>query len=185
MRFFFRRRIPHFDRCLLVESGSRHIAEGLLPLLRRNHGAHVQADLVTCYGGLPADYPSDTRVFRIPDYPGRTGLKRLFSELLARRYPVLGIICSAEPIMTKWKWAIAARLPAKVFLVNENGDYFWLDYSNWRITAYFALLRAGLAGPGALRSLARLALFPFTLLYLLLYAAAAHLRRALRSHPAD
>ena len=29
--------------------------------------------------------------------------------------------------MAKWKWALALRLPAKVFVINENGDYFWLD----------------------------------------------------------
>jgi len=75
---------------------------------------------------------------------------------------------------------LAARLPAKVIVINENGDYFWFDYSNWRIIGYFALLRAGLAGPGAVRGLARVALFPFTLLYLLLYAAAVHLRRGCR-----
>jgi hypothetical protein len=141
-------------------------------------------DLVTCYPGVPEGFPPEapnsTRAFRVADYPGRAGLKRLFAELLARRYQVLGIICSAEPIMTKWKWALAARLPAKLFIVNENADYFWCDYSNWRIIAYFALFRAGLAGPGAVRTLARLALAPFTLLFLLCYAAAVHLRRALR-----
>ena len=35
-------------------------------------------------------------------------------------------------------------------------------------------------GPGAVRTLTRLALFPFTLLFLLLYAAAVHLRRQCR-----
>ena len=43
----------------------------------------------------------------------------------------------------------------------------------------FALLRSGLAGAGAVRTLARLFSFPFTLLYLLLYAMAVHVRRAL------
>jgi hypothetical protein len=107
-------------------------------------------------------------------------MRRLFAELSARRYAVMGIICSGEPILAKWKWVLAARLPAKVIVINENGDYFWFDYSNWRIIGYFALLRAGLAGPGAVRGVARLALFPFTLLYLLLYAAAVHLRRGCR-----
>ena len=45
---------------------------------------------------------------------------------------------------------------------------------------HFALFRAGLAGAGAVRILARLAMFPFTLSYLLLYAATVHLRRKLR-----
>lgn len=182
MRYFFRRRIPAFERVLLVESGARHLAEGLLPLLRRNHGEGVAIDLVTCFGGLPAGYPfePETAVFRTSEYAGRAGLRRLFAELLARRYAVMGIICSGEPILAKWKWVLAARLPAKVIVINENGDYFWFDYSNWRIIGYFALFRAGLAGPGAVRGLARLALFPFTLLYLLLYAAAVHLGRGCR-----
>jgi len=34
--------------------------------------------------------------------------------------------------MTKWKWWLAAHLRAKVCILNENGDYFYLDYSNWR-----------------------------------------------------
>jgi hypothetical protein len=93
---------------------------------------------------------------------------------------VLGILCSGEPIMTKWKWALAARLPAKVFVINENGDYFWLDWGNWRTILRFTINRAGLAGPGAARTLLRAALSPFTLSYLLLYAGAVHLRRAVR-----
>jgi hypothetical protein len=66
-------------------------------------------------------------------------------------------------------------------VLNENGDYFWLDYAHWPTIRHFVLFRAGLAGSGAVRTLARLALFPFTLLYLLLYASILHTRRALRS----
>jgi len=184
MRFYFRQRIPQFDRVLLIESGARDVAERLLPALRRNHGEHVSVDLVSCYAEVPAGYapeePGGTRVYRVSDYQGRAGFNRLVGELRDRPYPVVGVICSAEPIMTKWKWALGARLPAKIFVVNENGDYFWLDYSNWRITGYFVLFRAGLVGPGAAGAIARLAFFPFTLAYLLLYAAAVHIRRACR-----
>ena len=97
------------------------------------------------------------------------------------RYNIVGIICSAEPIMTKWKWMLAARLPGKVFVVNENGDYFWMDHANLAVIRYFILFRAGLMGSGAVRTLARVVLFPFSLLYLILYAAAVHLRRSLRT----
>ena len=77
--------------------------------------------------------------------------------------------------------ALAARLPAKVFVINENGDYFWLDRGQWRTILHFALFRAGLTGSGAVRTLARVVLFPFSLLYLILYAITVHFRRSLRT----
>jgi hypothetical protein len=180
VRYFFRRRIPEVQRVLLVESGSRAITERLLPLLRGIHGSAFAIDLVTCFPGLPAGFPSEMTVYRVSDYAGRTGRKRLYRELRARGYSLLGIVCSAEPIMNKWKWALAAQIPAKVFLINENADYFWLDYSHWRTLTRLALLRAGLSGAASLRTLARLALFPFTLAGLLLYAAYVHTRRKTR-----
>ena len=79
--------------------------------------------------------------------------------------------------MTKWKWAIAFGVPAKVFVLNENGDYFWMDWSNWATMRHFVLFRAGLAGPGAVRTIGRLFLFPLTLLYLLSFAAIVHTKR--------
>ncbi len=177
MRYFLRRRVPGFTRVLLVESGSRHLSEYLLTSLRQHWNSDLIIDLVTCYAGLPAGFPAATRVFNISEYSGRSGRQRLYRELRASGYSVLGIICSGEPVMTKWKWALAARLPAKVFVLNENADYFWVDYSQWRLICRFALYRAGFGGAGLIRALARLALFPFTLLYLLLYAATVHLRR--------
>ncbi len=92
----------------------------------------------------------------------------------------MGIICSGEPIMTKWKWALAARVPAKVFIINDNADYFWLDRAHLGMLRRMAAARLGLSGSGAARGLGQAAAFPFVLAYLLLYAAAVHLRRALR-----
>ena len=93
---------------------------------------------------------------------------------------MMGIVCSEEPLMMKWKWALALRVPAKIFIINENADYFWLDRKHLKILREFALSRAGLAGAGAVRTLARVFSFPFALFYLLLYAAAVHARRRLR-----
>ena len=179
MRYFFRRRIPEAERVLLVESGSRSITERLLPLLRRNHGPGFTVDLVTCFPGLPTGLPPESAVYRVSDYAGRAGRRRLYRELRARHYSLLGIVCSAEPFLNKWKWALVAEVPSKVFVINENADYFWLDYAHGRTIARLALLRAGLSGAAGLRTLARLALFPFTLAGLLLYAAAVHTRRLL------
>ena len=181
MRGFLTRRTPLFTRVLLIESGSRALYETLIPGLYKTHGDDIRIDLVTCYGGVPEGLLTESgKVYRVTDYPGRAGRKRLYRELQANRYLVAGMICSAEPIMTKWKWALALRLPAKVFVLNENGDYFWLDWAHWTVIRHFVAYRAGLTGAGAVRTLARLLLFPLTLLYLLLYAAVVHLRRHVR-----
>jgi hypothetical protein len=177
MRYLLRRRIPS-GRVLFVESGSRSITERLLPIFARNHGTPV--DLVTCFPGVPAALPADANVYRVADYHGPAGRRRLYRELRARGYPLLGILCSGEPIMAKWKWALVIQVPAKVFVVNENADYFWLDYAHRGILLRFTLLRSGLTGTGGLRALARLVAFPFTLAWLFLYAAWIHSRRALR-----
>jgi hypothetical protein len=183
MRYFFRRQIPPFRRVLIIESGSRYLIDDLIPGIFEHHaGALQHLDIVTCYASFPKSFdPGRGRIFRVTDFPGGANRSRLYHLLAGRQYTVCGIICSGEPIMTKWKWVLAARVPAKVFILNENGDYFWLDYSQWRTIRHFLLFRAGLAGAGAVRTIARLIAFPFTLAYLLLYAAAAHLKRKRRT----
>jgi len=149
--------------------------------LRRTWGDEVFIDLVTCYAGLPAGFtPQTTRVYRVTEYRGREARRRLFAQLANNRYALVGIVCSEQPLMTKWKWALALRLPAKVFVINENGDYFPLEIHEWGNLCRFILSRAGLGGAGAVRTLSRVISFPFTLLYLLLYATTVHTRRALR-----
>ena len=181
MRYFLTGRQPRPSAILLVESGSRGLIEGLIGGLRRTWGTDVYIDLVTCYATPPRGFDAGCRrIYRVSDYPGRQRRKRLYRELARNGYSQMGMICSGEPVMLKWKWALALRLPAKVFVINENGDYFWLDRKHLSTIRQFVLLRAGLAGSGAVRTLARVVSFPFTLAYLILYAAAVHTRRALR-----
>src|SRR5271165_1101538 len=181
MRYFLSKAVPPFSRVLLIESGSRQLLEDLLNGLYDVH-PQMTADLLTCYAGVPVRYRTDRgSVYRVTDYPDPESRKRFYSELAANRYNVVGMICSAEPIMTKWKWMLAARLPAKVFILNENGDYFWMDHGHLATIRYFILFRAGLTGSGAVRTLARVVLFPFGLLYLILYAITVHFRRILRT----
>ena len=179
MRRFLSRSLPPFHRVLLVESGSRELFEDLLRGLYDVY-PEMQADLITCFAGVP-EHLRAGQVYRVAEYPGRQHRKRLYRELAANKYDTVGIICSGVPIMTKWKWALAARLPAKIFILNENGDYFWLDRGHLSNIRHFVLFRAGLTGSGAIETLARLVLFPFTLLYLILYALTVHLRRKLRT----
>jgi hypothetical protein len=183
MRFFFSQRIPPFDRVLVIESGRRELLEDLLPGLYELYGSGMQLDLLTCYGGTPAAFrPDQGRVFRITEYPaGGAGRNQVVRELRERRHSIVGMICSDEPIMTKWKWMLALRLGGKVFILNENGDYFWMDRGQMGTMVHFALFRLGLAGAGAVVTIGRILLFPVSLLYLLAFAGMVHLKRKARA----
>jgi hypothetical protein len=71
-------------------------------------------------------------------------------------------------------------VPAKIFIINENADYFWLDRVHFRQLRRFVSHRLGISGSAAVPSLVRLIFFPVTLAYLLLYAGTVHLRRRMR-----
>ncbi len=181
MRWFVSRRIPPFTKILLVESGSRHLTEHILAHLQSVHEG-MTADLFTCFSGTPAGFDKASgKVYRSQDYAERSARTRVLGELAGNGYNILGIICSGEPVLTRWKWILAARLPAKVFVLNENGDYFWIDRGHAGAIRGFVAYRAGLSDAGAVRTLAQAALLPFTFLYLLLYAGFVHMRRLLRN----
>ena len=177
MRYFLSRRIPPFTRVLLVESGSRKVSERLLSVLNEKW-REIEIDLVTCYLGEPEGFHG--RVYRVTDYTGPSERKRLYRELAARQYGLTGILCSADPIMTKWKWVLAARLRSKVFVVNENADFFWLDRGHWRNALLMARTRTGIIGSAGIPALAQWLFFPVTLIYLLLFAGVVHLKRKVR-----
>ena len=178
MRYFLRRYIPPLTRVLLIESGSRGVFDRLIPVLFQFGGDGMEIDLVTCHQELPPGFLG--RVYRVQDYTNPAARKRLYRELAAREYAAAGILCSGEPIMTKWKWVLAARLRSKIFIINEFAGFVWLDWGQWRNLANFARVRLGLGGSAALPTLARLLLFPFSLAYLLLFAAVVHTRRRIR-----
>jgi hypothetical protein len=178
LRYFFRRYIPPFTRVLLVESGSRGTFDTLVPLLYRMYGEAMELDLITCHSTNPTGFRG--RVYRVQDYPGPAERRGLFRELGSSQYAALGILCSGEPIMTKWKWSLVARLPAKVFVINEFAGFLWLDWGQARNLAAFARVRLGLSGAAATPAVVRFLLLPFAVLYLLLFAAIVHTKRRIR-----
>ena len=166
---------------LLVESGSRGILERAIAPIRRNWGEEVGVDLVTCYGGLPAGFsPERTRVYHVTECRSPQARRSLYRQVVKNRYAMVGIVCSGEPLLAKWKWALALWFPTKILIINENGDYFPLDLGHWSNACRLVFSRSALGDAGAVRRLARMISFPFTLLYLLLYATTVHARRALR-----
>ena len=161
-----------------MESGSRKVSERLLPVLSEKW-REIEIDLVTCYPGEPGEFHG--RVYRVTDYKGPAERKRLYRELSARQYGLTGILCSGDPIMTKWKWMLAARLHSKIFEVNENADFFWLDRGHWRNALRMARTRTGITGTAGIPALAQWLFFPVTLAYLLLFASAVHIKRKVRT----
>ncbi len=181
MRLFFSSRIPQFERVVLVESGSRYLVEDLLPGIYHHHPHLERVDVITCFPGAPSTFDhARGEILRVHQFQGRAGRARLYKHLKKTGYNVCGIICSGEAVMTKWKWAIAAHAPAKVFVLNENGDYFYVDHSQFSVIRKFILFRAGLTGANAVSTVGRLMVFPFTFAYLLGFAAWVHLRRKVR-----
>ena len=162
----------------MIESGPRPVIERVILHMRDLFGADVEIDLVTCYAGEPAGFRG--RVFNVNDYGGAAGRDKLCADLAQRNYCAAGVVCAAVPIMTKWKWWLAFKLPVKIFIINEGADYFWLDRGHIRQLRQFVSHRLGITGAAAAPALVRVLCFPLTFTYLLLYAGSVHLRRKIR-----
>jgi hypothetical protein len=171
---------PEFRRVILVESGPRAVLEKAIPRLANVFGPQAVYDLVTCYSGNPFTLESNATIWRTADHRSSAQRARLLQEIQAGGATAIAIVCSGHPIMTRWKWWLVWRLPVKVLVINENADCFWLDTAHVSNARRMALVRLGLSGDLAGRTLLRLALFPFGLAYLLLYASVAHTQRWFR-----
>lgn len=182
---------PQFDRVLVVESGARAAADQFLQTLYKEERPD-RVDILTCYGDAPAVFDTGTgRVYLTQHARGGAARKQLFQELAASRYSAVCVLCTGDPVMMKWKWMVALRIPAKVMIVNENADTFWLDRGHIAKARRMIQERMGLHRITPLRILSQALRFPstillqalrfpFTLAVLLAYAAFVHARRRLR-----
>jgi hypothetical protein len=185
MRWFLSRAVPAPARILVLESGPRAVAERLIPRLREVFGVQTPIDLVTCLpsdpvGLRPAEDSGNARVWRVAHCPDRRSRWRLLREIRSRRYPVTAVLCANSPLMASWRTAALLLFPSKFLIVNENADFFWLDRGHWRNLLQLWMHRSGVFEESAVRAAARLAAFPFTLAFLLTYAAYVHAVRGAR-----
>jgi len=179
---FFSRRIPNLTKVVLVESGPRPLYDDFIGNLYESHGHNIRVDLVTCYSGKPRSFREENgKIYRVQDYRGWDGAKRMAKEIRAGGPSTLGIICAGVPVMAKWKWLLLATLKSKAFIMNENGDYFWFDYSNWKLILHFMAVRAGMSGDNSIWLPLRMLVFPFGMAYFAAYAAWLHGRRWMRN----
>lgn len=173
MRGFFTRRTPATSPILLIESGPRRLGELTVERLKLAFGPETQVDALHCQLSPPVGVERSWGV----QSQGRWALLR---ELRQQGHPTAALLAAGDPIMAPWRWATLALLPAKFLIVNENGDFFWLDRGNASTLVQFLQHRSGLGGESAVRSLSRIVLIPLAFAYLLLYAGAIHLIRAVR-----
>lgn len=181
---YFTPAYPEFRSVVLVESGPRAVLEAAIPRLRNVFGPEVAFHLMTCYPGRPSTLETEAIAWRTTDYASVENRARLLREIRATGATALAIVCSGHPIMTRWKWWLVWRLPVKVLVINENADCFWLDTAHVVNARSMLLVRAGLSGHSvsedAARTFLRLAIFPFGLAYLIIYASVVHVQRSFR-----
>ncbi len=177
MRYFFRRKIPAATDVLLIESGSPEVAQRALQRIRGIFpGARYH--LCTCQPEAPAE--SFANVFRVTDYSTGWQKLRLLFSFGRREWNVLVILCTGEPILWRWKLLALLIVPAKVLVVNENADFFWLDWGNRRTLRSLVGIRWGVNLEEFFYTLLRGLIFPLTFLFLLATAGLLYLRRAWR-----
>jgi hypothetical protein len=178
--FLLSRWTPKLDRVLVIESGARPAAERFLTRLYIEEPAHL-VDLLTCYGSAPAAFdPARGQIFYTHRAQSGGARAELFRGFRAADYSAVCMLCTGDDIMTKWKWAAAVRVPAKVMIVNENADTFWLDRGHIRELKGMARDRVGSAWLMPLRIAYQILAFPFTVSVLLTFAAVVHGRRLWR-----
>jgi hypothetical protein len=174
---------PPLNRVLVIESGSRKAAEEFIARLYREEKPE-RVDVLTCYSSAPASFDfTRGRVFYTHESKGGAARNRLLEEFASSGYSAVSVLCTGDDIMTKWKWVAALRVPAKVLIVNENADSFWLDRGHYRDLGHMADERLGLSRLELLRFVYQIVAFPFTLLILIAFAARVHTRRLLRKRP--
>lgn len=138
-------------------------------------------DLCTCFPGLPRLPAGEfENVYRVSEAAGAFNKLRMILAVRRSRPSIVGAIFSAEPIMAPWRLALLAALPAKVVVINENGDFFWLDWANRRTLRQFLRTRAGLDASGLLQGAYKAVVFPFVVAFLALTAVGLYARRWLR-----
>ena len=177
MKYFFRRKVPQAADVLLIESGSPDVRRRALEkVLKIFPGARYH--LCTCRPAPPSgEFAS---VFPVTDYPSAWKKLRLLFSFRNKRWEVLVILCTGEPILWRWKALATLLLPAKVLVVNENADFFWLDWGNRKALRGFLGFRWGEDLDDLSRTLLRALAFPLTLFFLLCTAGFLYTRRMWR-----
>ena len=177
MRGFLTRTLPEPSHVLLIESGSRELGELALATLKKAFGEQTPIDVFHCQ---TASLAGANESWRASDYAGASARLGLVRRLRSRRPSIAAAIFSDDPTLGPWKWLLLATLNSKFLILNENGDFFWLDRGH--LPNLFDMLqrRVGFAGETVTEAIAGLLAFPFVVVYLAAYAGYVHSVRGIR-----
>lgn len=180
MTGLFSKHRPPFRRVLLIESGSRSVADRFLQYVYQLEDCG-QVDVLTCFSTPPQAFRSQRgQVFLVTD-PAIVGNRRQFLRTISSMpYDIVAVLNTGSGILRKWKWAITLLTQAKIVLVPENNGFIFADYGHFLQFDVNVprLKREQITG---LHLAGEVLLMPFVVLYLLLYAGGVHFRRTLRS----
>jgi hypothetical protein len=174
MNGFFQTAVPPIQDILLIESGSQGIFRRGLEGIRRSF-PDARLHLLTCWPDPPPDPMAS--IHRVRDYASRREKLRLLGSFRKKPADVLAILCSNEPIMFSWKMLALAFIPSKTLIINENGDFFWLDWQNLQALRRFLQARWRILGQDFLQTVLLALIFPFTVLFLLTNTLRLYMRR--------
>ncbi|MSO19778.1 MAG: hypothetical protein EXQ56_04830 [Acidobacteria bacterium] len=174
MKYFFGKKFPQSGDILIIESGAPQISDRACRSLRRLY-PNAPYHLATCWPDRAS--PAFAQVYAVGDYLGRSAKIGLLRKFRRHGYTVLVILCTGEAVMSLWRTLALALIPAKVIIVNENADFFWLSWENRGTLKAFLGARWGVNLRHGAAILLRAVAFPFTVLFLMLTAFFYYLRR--------
>jgi hypothetical protein len=174
MTGFFQTAAPATEDILLIESGSQEVFRRGLASVRRTF-PQARLHLLTCWPDPPPG--AFERIHQVRNYASRRDKLQLLWALRKEPPNVVAVLCSKEPVMASWKVLAVIVLPSKALIINENGDFFWLDWRNLRALRQFLETRWTILGKDFLLTALRAVVFPLTVLFLLANALRLYLRR--------
>lgn len=179
MRGLFSKAYPSFDRVLLVESGTREITEKVLHRFYEIENIG-RLDVLTCYSGVPRSFDTARGVIYSIHTEAAQSHLRFIRTVLATPYTAVAILSTDSGVLARWKWAVALLTKANVVMIHQEGSFHCAGF--WRrIARLISPKPMRIWITDQLRLAAEVLLMPFTISYLLLFAAAVHARRLLRA----
>ena len=181
MKWFLHKRTPPVTRLLLIESGYREETGQLIPHLRDHVCGSAPIDLFTYLPDNPEGLGEHTQIWRSYDAVSNAERWALLQRLRKEKHPAVAIICGGSPMLRLWKYVLVVMLPSKIFLIQDQSVFFWLDFWHWQVITSYVTDQCRQLLEQFLRAMVQWISLPFTLCLLLAFAIKAHIGRLVRS----